>query len=192
MQSQSNSQGPPLPVQTNLSQQQKVSEDSEQPQQQQHLVVQSNATNIQQNQLIGGAQSGTSIKQHSKVTLQQSQQSISVLPSQVQQSQQQSHQQMMSNLLPKGPNQIQTQQQSQMTSQMQLQPVQSQQQLGDAFEDAGSILVNISRSDAGRKLLLEPERGLIKEILKEFDSASPVRRKGVCVFFFRKAIYYVL
>nr|XP_017238614.1 PREDICTED: uncharacterized protein LOC108211506 isoform X2 [Daucus carota subsp. sativus] len=49
---------------------------------------------------------------------------------------------------------------------------------GDAFEDAGSILVNISKSDAGRKFLLEPERGLIKQILKEFVSASPVRRKG--------------
>ncbi|KAF1001635.1 hypothetical protein AG4045_018231 [Apium graveolens] len=49
----------------------------------------------------------------------------------------------------------------------------------DAFEDAGSILVNISKSDAGRKFLLEPERGLIKQILKEFVSASPVRRKGV-------------
>lgn len=53
--------------------------------------------------------------------------------------------------------------------------------LGDAFEDAGSILVNISKSDAGRKFLLEPERELIKQILKEFVSASPVRRKGVCV-----------
>ncbi|KAL8113360.1 hypothetical protein AgCh_020615 [Apium graveolens] len=163
-------------------------------QQQQHLVGQSNATNIQHNQLIGqqnsipsmqqqqqrlssqqnnlsnlqsqqlkglpnnlahvhqqqlgpeeqqqhnqlvGAQSGTSIMpnnqnsvnmlQQSKFTLQECKQSVSnLLRSQAQQSQQQ----MMSNLLQDGPNHIQTHQQSQMMSQMQLQPVQLQQQLG--------------------------------------------------------------
>ncbi|KAK1352341.1 hypothetical protein POM88_053280 [Heracleum sosnowskyi] len=41
---------------SNIHQQQKA---SEQPQQQQHLLMQSKATNIQQNQLIGGAQSET-------------------------------------------------------------------------------------------------------------------------------------
>ncbi|XP_063943937.1 uncharacterized protein LOC108206168 isoform X2 [Daucus carota subsp. sativus] len=50
---------------------------------------------------------------------------------------------------------------------------------GDAFEHAGSILVNISKSEAGRKLLLDPKRGLLKQILRQFDSTSVLRKKGV-------------
>jgi hypothetical protein len=50
----------------------------------------------------------------------------------------------------------------------------------DAFEHVGSILVNISKQEAGRKLLLEPKRGLLKQIIRQFDSSSPLRKKGVC------------
>ncbi|KAG9144738.1 hypothetical protein Leryth_024398 [Lithospermum erythrorhizon] len=49
----------------------------------------------------------------------------------------------------------------------------------DPFEHVASILVNISRKEAGRKLLLEPKRGLIKQIIRQFDSNSLVRKKGV-------------
>uniref|UniRef100_A0A2N9ELY8 Protein HGH1 homolog n=1 Tax=Fagus sylvatica TaxID=28930 RepID=A0A2N9ELY8_FAGSY len=49
----------------------------------------------------------------------------------------------------------------------------------DPFEHVGSILVNISKQEAGRKLLLEPKRGLLKQIIRQFDSSSPLRKKGV-------------
>lgn len=49
---------------------------------------------------------------------------------------------------------------------------------GEAFVYVGSILVNVSRSEAGRNFLLEPTRGLLKQIL-EFESDNPVHRKGV-------------
>ncbi|EXB43459.1 hypothetical protein L484_006521 [Morus notabilis] len=49
----------------------------------------------------------------------------------------------------------------------------------DAFEHVGSILVNISNQEAGRKLLLDPKRGLLKQIVRQFDSSSSLRRKGV-------------
>lgn len=49
----------------------------------------------------------------------------------------------------------------------------------DAFEHVGSILVNISKQEAGRKLLLDPKRGLLKQIVRQFDSTSSLRRKGV-------------
>uniref|UniRef100_A0A2P2K4M8 Protein HGH1 homolog n=1 Tax=Rhizophora mucronata TaxID=61149 RepID=A0A2P2K4M8_RHIMU len=49
----------------------------------------------------------------------------------------------------------------------------------DPFDHVGSILVNISHKEAGRKLLLDPKRGLLKQILRQFDSISPLRRKGV-------------
>ncbi|XP_015895082.3 uncharacterized protein LOC107428987 [Ziziphus jujuba] len=49
----------------------------------------------------------------------------------------------------------------------------------DPFEHVGSILVNISKQQAGRKLLLDPKRGLLKQILRQFDSTSSLRRKGV-------------
>ncbi|XP_042496100.1 protein HGH1 homolog [Macadamia integrifolia] len=50
----------------------------------------------------------------------------------------------------------------------------------DPFEHVGSILVNISKMEAGRKLLLDPKRGLLKQIIRQFDSTNPLRKKGVC------------
>ena len=50
----------------------------------------------------------------------------------------------------------------------------------DPFEHVGSILVNISKQEAGRKLFLEPKRGLLKQIIRQFDSSIPLRKKGVC------------
>lgn len=50
----------------------------------------------------------------------------------------------------------------------------------DSFEHVGSILVNISKNEAGRKILLDPKRGLLKQIIRQFDSSSPLRKKGVC------------
>ncbi|XP_054808202.1 uncharacterized protein LOC129310398 isoform X3 [Prosopis cineraria] len=47
------------------------------------------------------------------------------------------------------------------------------------FEHVGSILVNISKQQAGRKLLLDPRRGLLKQIIRQFDSNSSLRKKGV-------------
>ncbi|XP_011622114.1 protein HGH1 homolog isoform X2 [Amborella trichopoda] len=49
----------------------------------------------------------------------------------------------------------------------------------DPFEHVGSILVNISRNEAGRKLLLDTERGLLKQILPLFGTISPLRKRGV-------------
>ncbi|XP_002522421.2 protein HGH1 homolog [Ricinus communis] len=49
----------------------------------------------------------------------------------------------------------------------------------DPFDHVGSVLVNISQKEAGRKMLLDPKRGLLKQILRQFDSTSPVRKKGV-------------
>ncbi|KAK7317994.1 hypothetical protein RJT34_02680 [Clitoria ternatea] len=49
----------------------------------------------------------------------------------------------------------------------------------DAFEHVGSILVNISKQREGRELLLDPKRGLLKQIIRQFDSNSSLRRKGV-------------
>lgn len=51
----------------------------------------------------------------------------------------------------------------------------------DPFEHVGSILVNISKQEAGRKLLLDPKRGLLRQIIRQFDSPNPLRRKGVCM-----------
>lgn len=53
------------------------------------------------------------------------------------------------------------------------------EKLGDPFEHAGFILVNISKLGAGRKFLLDTRRGLLKQILRQFDATSPIRRKGV-------------
>jgi len=51
----------------------------------------------------------------------------------------------------------------------------------DPFDHVGSILVNISKKEAGRKMLLDSKRGLLKQILRQFDSTSPLRKKGVCI-----------
>ncbi|KAF9591052.1 hypothetical protein IFM89_001262 [Coptis chinensis] len=50
----------------------------------------------------------------------------------------------------------------------------------DPFEHVGSILVNISRVEEGRKYILDPKRGLLKQIIRQFDSTSLLRKKGVC------------
>ncbi|XP_021299722.1 protein HGH1 homolog isoform X2 [Herrania umbratica] len=49
----------------------------------------------------------------------------------------------------------------------------------DPFDHVGSILVNISKKEAGRKMLLDPKRGLLKQIIRQFDSSSSLRKKGV-------------
>ncbi|XP_050203500.1 uncharacterized protein LOC126653610 isoform X2 [Mercurialis annua] len=49
----------------------------------------------------------------------------------------------------------------------------------DPFDHVGSIIVNISQKESGRKMLLDPKRGLIKQILRQFDSTSTLRKKGV-------------
>ncbi|CAN6484608.1 unnamed protein product [Victoria cruziana] len=49
----------------------------------------------------------------------------------------------------------------------------------DPFEHVSSILVNVSRTEAGRNLLLDPKRGLLKQIIPQFDSTSLLRTKGV-------------
>uniref|UniRef100_A0A803P9S8 Protein HGH1 homolog n=1 Tax=Cannabis sativa TaxID=3483 RepID=A0A803P9S8_CANSA len=49
----------------------------------------------------------------------------------------------------------------------------------DAFEHVGSIIVNISKNKAGRELLLDPKRGLLKQMVRQFDSPNSLRRKGV-------------
>ncbi|QCD82485.1 protein HGH1 homolog [Vigna unguiculata] len=49
----------------------------------------------------------------------------------------------------------------------------------DAFEHVGSILVNVSKQQEGRRLLLDPKRGLFKQIIRQFDSNSSLRKKGV-------------
>lgn len=49
----------------------------------------------------------------------------------------------------------------------------------DGFEHVAFILVNISKVKTGRKILLEPKRSLLKQIIRQFDSTSPVRKKGV-------------
>ncbi|KAL9421249.1 hypothetical protein AB3S75_038753 [Citrus x aurantiifolia] len=49
----------------------------------------------------------------------------------------------------------------------------------DPFEHVGSILVNISKKEAGRKILLDPKRGLLKQIVRQFDSSNYLRKKGV-------------
>ncbi|XP_024041828.1 protein HGH1 homolog isoform X2 [Citrus clementina] len=39
--------------------------------------------------------------------------------------------------------------------------------------------VNISKKEAGRKILLDPKRGLLKQIVRQFDSSNYLRKKGV-------------
>ncbi|KAI5679048.1 hypothetical protein M9H77_09998 [Catharanthus roseus] len=50
---------------------------------------------------------------------------------------------------------------------------------GDPYEHVASVLVNISKKEVGRKLLLDPKRGLLKQIIRQFDSTNPLRKKGV-------------
>ncbi|OMO93163.1 hypothetical protein CCACVL1_06618 [Corchorus capsularis] len=49
----------------------------------------------------------------------------------------------------------------------------------DTFDHVGSILVNISKKQDGRKMLMDPKCGLLKQVIRQFDSTSPLRQKGV-------------
>ncbi|VAH12894.1 unnamed protein product [Triticum turgidum subsp. durum] len=49
----------------------------------------------------------------------------------------------------------------------------------DIFEHIASILVNISKVEAGQRILMEPKRGLLKQIIGQFDSTNQLRKKGV-------------
>lgn len=55
----------------------------------------------------------------------------------------------------------------------------SNEKKDDPFGHVGSILVNISKNKVGRSLLLDPKRGLLKQIIRQFDSTSILRKKGV-------------
>ncbi|XP_027186020.1 uncharacterized protein [Cicer arietinum] len=48
-----------------------------------------------------------------------------------------------------------------------------------SFEHVGSILANITKQREGRELLLDPKWGLLKQIIRQFDSNSSLRKKGV-------------
>lgn len=49
----------------------------------------------------------------------------------------------------------------------------------DQYEHVSSILINVTRVETGRKLMLDPKKGLLKQILPQSGSTSMVRRKGV-------------
>ncbi|CAM9765971.1 unnamed protein product [Chrysoparadoxa australica] len=49
----------------------------------------------------------------------------------------------------------------------------------DVWEHVASILVNISRHEAGQKLLMRPQLQLLQQLLPELHSANVVRRIGV-------------
>lgn len=49
----------------------------------------------------------------------------------------------------------------------------------DQYEHISSILVNITRLETGRKLFLNANKGLLKQILPQVDSRNNLRRKGV-------------
>nr|GEU70807.1 hypothetical protein [Tanacetum cinerariifolium] len=55
----------------------------------------------------------------------------------------------------------------------------SNEKKDDPFGHVGSILVNVSQNKVGRSLLLDPKRGLLKQIIRQFDSTSLLRKKGV-------------
>ncbi|PWA70067.1 ARM repeat superfamily protein [Artemisia annua] len=55
----------------------------------------------------------------------------------------------------------------------------SNERKDDPFGHVGSILVNVSKNKVGRSLLLDPKRGLLKQIIRQFDSTSLLRKKGV-------------
>uniref|UniRef100_J3N2J1 Protein HGH1 homolog n=2 Tax=Oryza brachyantha TaxID=4533 RepID=J3N2J1_ORYBR len=49
----------------------------------------------------------------------------------------------------------------------------------DTYEHVASVLVNISKVEAGRRILMEPKRGLLKQIIRQSDSVNQLRKKGV-------------
>ncbi|XP_024957144.1 uncharacterized protein LOC102619817 isoform X2 [Citrus sinensis] len=46
-------------------------------------------------------------------------------------------------------------------------------------QSSSEASVNISKKEAGRKILLDPKRGLLKQIVRQFDSSNYLRKKGV-------------
>ncbi|KAI3817399.1 hypothetical protein L1987_11189 [Smallanthus sonchifolius] len=55
----------------------------------------------------------------------------------------------------------------------------SNEKQDDPFGHVGSILVNVSKNKVGRALLLDSKRGLLKQIIRQFDSTSLLRKKGL-------------
>ncbi|PKA51318.1 hypothetical protein AXF42_Ash002681 [Apostasia shenzhenica] len=51
--------------------------------------------------------------------------------------------------------------------------------LQDTFEHVASVLVNVSKVEAGRRILLQPKGSLLKQIIRQSDSTNPLRKKGV-------------
>lgn len=49
----------------------------------------------------------------------------------------------------------------------------------DQYEHVASVLMNITRLESGRKLLLDTKKGFLKQVLPQVDSKNIVRRKGV-------------
>ncbi|KAJ7567509.1 hypothetical protein O6H91_02G151000 [Diphasiastrum complanatum] len=49
----------------------------------------------------------------------------------------------------------------------------------DEYEHVAAVLVNITRLEPGRRLLLDSKKGLLRVLLRQIDSKSLVRRKGV-------------
>ena len=55
----------------------------------------------------------------------------------------------------------------------------SQKAGADDYEHVGSILVNITRLEDGRKLILDMSKGMLRQILPQIDARSVIRRQGV-------------
>ncbi|KAH0452762.1 hypothetical protein IEQ34_017086 [Dendrobium chrysotoxum] len=47
------------------------------------------------------------------------------------------------------------------------------------YEHVASIIVNVSKMEAGRRILLQPKGSLLKQIIRQSDSENPLRKKGV-------------
>ncbi|XP_075485306.1 uncharacterized protein LOC142525023 isoform X2 [Primulina tabacum] len=62
--------------------------------------------------------------------------------------------------------------------------ISSSEKRGDPFKHMASILVNILQKNAGRKLLLDPKRGLSKKIIRQIGSSSSLGKKGAYLFLF--------
>ncbi|KAL6994439.1 hypothetical protein U1Q18_012541 [Sarracenia purpurea var. burkii] len=53
----------------------------------------------------------------------------------------------------------------------------SNEKNGDPFEHVGSILVNISKREAGSKLLLDHRQGFLKQNIRQFESSNSLQKK---------------
>uniref|UniRef100_A0A0D9XJN6 Protein HGH1 N-terminal domain-containing protein n=1 Tax=Leersia perrieri TaxID=77586 RepID=A0A0D9XJN6_9ORYZ len=49
----------------------------------------------------------------------------------------------------------------------------------DIFDSVALILMNTSKVEAGRMILMEPKKGLLKKIVQQSDSVNQLRKKGV-------------